>query len=140
DKGGETEGRFLLLRAQALPGGDIHRRANCLAAAAELGRRRRDMELVDEAVDLLRVGSGRLSFFDFVASMREPESSMNTARLNQVLKREKRSRKFPVSKWVPEYDEFEEDLDEDDDLESGEPDFVELSRLLDDLIPGQVKK
>ena len=53
-KGGATEARFLLLRAQALPGWEFERRNDCIAAATELARRQRDMALVDEAVDLRR--------------------------------------------------------------------------------------
>ena len=141
-KGGETEGRFVLLRARALPGGDVQRRADCLAAAAELGRRHRDMDLVDEAVDLQRGGSGRgrPSFFDWVVSMHEPDSSMSTARLNQVLKREKRSRKFPVSKWAPEYDSFGEAVDEEDDLAFDQSALEDISRLVDEMGQAQAKK
>jgi hypothetical protein len=140
DKGGDTEGRFVLMRARALPGGDVQRRGDCLAAAAELGRRHRDMDLVDEAVDLQRGGSGRPSFFDWVVSMHEPDSSMSTARLNQVLKREKRSRKFPVSKWAPEYDSFGEAVDEEDDFAFDQSDLEDISRLVDEMGQAQAKK
>jgi hypothetical protein len=140
DKGGDTEGRFVLMRARALPGGDVQRRGDCLAAAAELGRRHRDMDLVDEAVDLQRGGSGRPSFFDWVVSMHEPDSSMSTARLNQVLKREKRSRKFPVSKWAPEYDSFGEAVDEEDNFAFDQSDLEDISRLVDEMGQAQAKK
>lgn len=53
--------RFLLLRAQCVPFWDRSRRHQCISAAAELARRRRDMGLVGEAVELLR-GSGRRSY------------------------------------------------------------------------------
>jgi hypothetical protein len=140
DKGGDTEGRFVLMRARALPGGDVQRRGDCLAAAAELGRRHRDMDLVDEAVDLQRGGSGRPSFFDWVVSMHEPDSSMSTARLNQVLKREKRSRKLPVSKWVPEYEDFGVDADEEENIAFEEAALEDFSRMLDETVQAESKK
>jgi hypothetical protein len=140
DKGGDTEGRFVLMRARALPGGDVQRRADCLAAAAELGRRHRDMDLVDKAVDLQRGGSGRPSFLDWVVSMHEPDSSMSTARLNQVLKRERRSRKFPVSKWAPEYDDFGVDADEEENIAFEEAALEDFSRMLDETVQAESKK
>ena len=53
-RGGETEARFLLLRARSLPERQFERRAVCAAAAAELARHQRDSELVKEAVELVR--------------------------------------------------------------------------------------
>ena len=65
---------------------------------------------------------------------------MSTERLNQVLKREKRSRKFPVSKWVPEYDPFGEDVDEEEDIAFEEAELEEFGRILDDLGRAKAKK
>ncbi|MGO8792215.1 MAG: hypothetical protein ACLQVL_33170 [Terriglobia bacterium] len=142
DKGGDAEGRFVLMRARALPGGDVRRRTDCLAAAAELGRRYRDVDLVDQAVDLQRGGSGRPNFLDWAYSMEEPAASLSTERLNQVLKREKRARKFPVSSWAPEseYEPFDDDLDEEDDDDLDQVDLEEFSRLLDEMGRAQPRK
>jgi hypothetical protein len=139
-RGGDTEGRFLLLRARALPGGEVQRRTDCLAAAAELGRRHRDMDLVDEAVDLQRGGFGRPSFLDWIYSTHEPSTSLSTEKLNQVLEREKRSRKFPASKRAPEFDPFGEDVDEEEDIAFEEAELEEFGRILDDLGRAKEKK
>jgi hypothetical protein len=53
-RGGETEARFLLLRARSMPERQGDRHAICAAAAAELARPHRDMETIGEAVDLVR--------------------------------------------------------------------------------------
>jgi hypothetical protein len=53
-RGGPLEAHFLLLRARALPGGDGERYVVLAAAAAELGRFHRDMEVVDRAVEIVR--------------------------------------------------------------------------------------
>jgi hypothetical protein len=53
-RGGDTEARFLVLRARSLPERQGTRHAICAAAAAELARPHRDMETVGEAVDLVR--------------------------------------------------------------------------------------
>jgi hypothetical protein len=53
-RGGATEASFLLLRAQALPDNASDLRTTALAAAAlALGRQHRDMEVVDEAAEIL---------------------------------------------------------------------------------------
>jgi len=63
ERGGATEARFLLLRARSLPNWQVDRRAVCAAAAAELARQQRDLQLVEEAVELVRgrFDSGRPS-------------------------------------------------------------------------------
>jgi hypothetical protein len=53
ERGGATEARFLLLRARSVAG-QFGRRVVCAKAAAELGRQQQDMELVEEAVELVR--------------------------------------------------------------------------------------
>jgi hypothetical protein len=53
-RGGETEARFLVLRARSMPKHQGTRHMICAAAAAELARPHRDMETVGEAVDLVR--------------------------------------------------------------------------------------
>jgi len=53
-RGGSSEAHFLLLRARAIPAGHGERYLALAAAAAELGRFHRDMEVVDKAVEILR--------------------------------------------------------------------------------------
>jgi hypothetical protein len=53
ERGGATEVRFLLLRAQSLTG-PFGRRVVCAKAAAVLGRQQQDTELVEAAVELVR--------------------------------------------------------------------------------------
>jgi hypothetical protein len=143
-KGGDSEGRFLLLRAQALPGWEFERRADCIAAAAELGRRRRDMTLVDEAVELKR-GRGRrgMDFLDWLAAADEDAFSMSAEQVSAVLKREKQSSKFPAFKPAPFRDSFEEDAffdDEEAEDVIDEPTFEEIARLLLDRAEAQAKR
>lgn len=53
ERGGATEARFLLLRSKSLPKGLRDRRMVCAAAALELARQHRDMDLVADAVQAL---------------------------------------------------------------------------------------
>ncbi len=53
ERGGVTEAKFLLLRSKSLPKGLRDRRMVCAAAAVELARQCRDMELVADAVQAL---------------------------------------------------------------------------------------
>jgi hypothetical protein len=54
ERGGSSEAYFLLLRARAVPAGEAQRYVALTAAAAELGRFHRDMEVVDKAVEIVR--------------------------------------------------------------------------------------
>jgi len=145
-KGGDTEGRFLLLRARALPEWEFERRADCLAAAAELGRRCRDMDLVDEAVELQRGRAGRrLGFPDWLDSMSGPAFSMSSEELNRVLKREKQSPKFPVYNWAPDRVPFDREAfceDQEDELDIEQGMLDEFARLVLELerAPGKRKR
>jgi hypothetical protein len=141
-KGSDTEGRFLLLRARALPEWEFARRADCIAVAAELGRRRRDMDLVDEAVELRRGRrSRRASFFDLIDEAGESVLSLKPERLNTVLKREKQSPKFPAynpSSFRAPYrdDRFPQGHWEEDDDDEDMPELQELEEfgeLVDEL-------
>ncbi|MGD9289890.1 MAG: hypothetical protein PVG74_19890, partial [Desulfobacterales bacterium] len=51
-KQGAATARFLLLRARSLPIWEIERRDDCLTAVIELARRERDLDLIDEAIEL----------------------------------------------------------------------------------------
>lgn len=135
-KGGATEARFLLLRGQALPGWEFSRRDQCFVAAAELARRQRDMDLAEEAVELLRSCS-------IGAARREPDSfSMSSGEVQETLERERKASKFPVLSperlapdfrsggWDEEIEEIEEENEEEDD-DSFEPmGFRELTKLI----------
>ena len=141
-RGGATEARFLLLRARALPSWEFERRSDCLAVAAELARRQRDMALVDEAVDLRRGHGGLgIDFLDPLATMDEHAFSRTTEQVNAVLKREKQSRTFPVQEPEPFYDRFgEEDEADEKDEEDELPTFGDIARLLLESAKAKVKK
>jgi tetratricopeptide (TPR) repeat protein len=83
DRGGPTEAYFLLLRARALPDGYNDRYEALTAAAAELGRLHRDMEVVDRAVE-----AGRDPYDN------EPRS-LTADQARGVLAKEKASPEFP---------------------------------------------
>jgi hypothetical protein len=143
-KGGDSEARFLLLRAQALPEWEFERRADCIAAAAELGRRRRDMALVDEAVELKRGrGKRRMDFLDWLVSADEDAFSMSTEQISTVLKREKQSSRLPAYKPAQSHDPFEEDAffdDEDAEEANHEPTLGDIARLLVEMAEAELKK
>jgi hypothetical protein len=143
-KGGDAEVRFLLLRARALPEWEFERRADCIAAAAEVGRRRRDMTLVDEAVELQRGHRGRgRDFLDWVTSVDGRAFSRTSEQVNAVLKREKQSRTFPAYKPVPFSDRFEDDAfsdDEEEDEDNYQPTMNDIAQLLLELAKAEGKK
>ena len=58
ERGGPTSAQFLLLRAKLLARGHEDRRAVCATAAAELARQQRDMQVVEEAVEVARRALG----------------------------------------------------------------------------------
>jgi hypothetical protein len=88
ERGGPTEAYFLLLRARALPEGLGERYDVVLAAAAELGRLHRDMDVVSQAVE-----AGRGPFDD-------NPLSLTADRAREVLRKEKESPAFP-SRYSP---------------------------------------
>ena len=91
ERGGPTEGRFLLLRARSLPEWQGERRAVCAAAAAEFARRERDVELLREAVGWL----GGLGFEAFSITADEGD---------EVLQKEKAAPEFPTgTRKGPDY-------------------------------------
>ena len=119
-QGGATA-RFLLLRARSLPVWEVDRRDDCITAAIELARRERDMDLIDEAIELRRNGN-RLPFgfsiFDHVIG--ESNFSMETEELNEVLQLEKEAREYPSNMPDDFFDDFDDDDDDDDDDDYGE--------------------
>ncbi|MEE4604547.1 MAG: hypothetical protein V2J65_24910 [Desulfobacteraceae bacterium] len=109
---GVTVARFLLLRARSLPGWEIDRQDDCITAAIELARRERDLDLIDEAIELRRNGNGwPFGFSIFNPIIGKDKPSMDTEALNQVLQREKNAREYPSSMM----DDFIDDFDDDDD-------------------------
>jgi hypothetical protein len=127
EMGGDREARFLLLRARALPEWEFERRDDCITAAVELGRRRRDTPVINEAVELRR---GRRNtktiFFDWLDSEDWHDFSMTTEEIHEVLEREKRSPTFPTYRSAPFRAPFSREtmfLD-DEDLENDDEPFT----------------
>jgi hypothetical protein len=88
--------KFLLLRARSLPAWEGDRQDDCIAAAIELARRERDMDLIDEAIELRRNGNGfQFGFSIFGSMINERNTSMEADELNQVLQFEKEAREYP---------------------------------------------
>lgn len=133
ERGGATEAGFLLLRARSLPRGG-ERWAVCAVAAAQLARQQRQMDVVDEAVELLAVSP----FVD--------DLTLTPEQARTVVQKEKAERAFPTAyRRGPDYgDLFGEGLcdcpncrrargeamspSEDFDEEDGE---VDLDAILD---------
>ena len=143
-KGGDGEARFLLLRAQALPESEFERQADCLAAVAELGRRRRDMSLVAEAVELRRGERGRkMDFFDWMTPSGKEAFSMTTEQVSTVLKREKQLPTFPAYKPAPIRGAFDEDAffdDEGAEEDNEEPTSEDIAQFLREMAQAEAKK
>jgi hypothetical protein len=112
-KQGASTARFLLLRARSLPTWEIERKDDCLTAAIELARRERDLDLIDEAIELRRNGNRMPFGFSLFNSMiGEDKPSMDAEELNDVLELEKEAREYP-SHYMS--DDFFGDYDDDDD-------------------------
>ena len=112
---GVSVARFLLLRARSLPGWEIDRQDDCITAAIELARRERDLDLIDEAIELRRNGAGwPFGFSIFSPIIGEDKPSMDTEALNQVLQREKEARDYPSSLMDVFLSDFDDDIDDDD--------------------------
>ena len=87
--GGPYEARFLLLRAQSLPRRLYERCVECLAVAAELARRQRDMDLVGEIVDVWHARRPWWAGGDAHPS----DLEVDAEQVPRVLERERRSRR-----------------------------------------------
>jgi hypothetical protein len=93
--GGDTQARFLLLRARALPEREFDRSNDCIAAAVELGRRQRDFSVIKEAVELRRARRNTMwSFLWWLDSESWHDFSMTTEEINAVLQREQQASQF----------------------------------------------
>jgi hypothetical protein len=94
-RGGSSEAEFLLLRAKALPDHDFVRRGVCAATAAELARRERNVELIEDAIEFLR---------DELAT---DGPSITLEQAAEVLRKEKAEPAFPKgAKRGPDYTAF----------------------------------
>ncbi len=138
ERGGPTEASFLLLRAKSLPQYQGGRRAVCASAAAQLARQQRQMDVVDNAVELIAD-----SFFD--------DLSFTPEQASMVVQKEKMERAFPTAyRPGPDYSDllgsglcncpkcrrargeavgpFEDFQDEDDEENDGD---LDLDAILD---------
>jgi hypothetical protein len=136
ERGGPSEATFLLLRARSLPYNE--RRAVCAAAAAQLARQQRQMDVVDKAVELL-AGSP----FD--------DLKITTEQAATVVRKEKAERAFSTAyRPGPDYSDLikiktvpcdcpdcrrarGEGSDAFEDFDEGEDDFDEIESLLDSM-------
>ena len=115
EMGGDQEARFLLLRARALPEWELGRRDDCIAATVELGRRRGDMAIINEAIELRRGRpSGMTRFLDWLVSEDWHDFSMTTEEIQEVLQHEKHSRAFPGNRHAPLHVPYRETVFLDD--------------------------
>ncbi len=94
ERGGPTEATFLLLRARSLPKSGEGRWAVCAVGAAQLARQRRQMDVVEEAVELL-------------ADSRFDDLTLTPEQASTVARKEKAERAFPTARRPgPDYREF----------------------------------
>jgi hypothetical protein len=106
---GGAAARLLLLRARSLPIWQVDRQSDCIAAAIELARRARDMDLIDEAVELHRIGKRGLFGFSFFGNtIDEGNFSVGTEELSAILQTEKEAREYP-STMPADLDDFDGD-------------------------------
>jgi hypothetical protein len=145
ERGGDTEARFLLLRARALPEWEFERRDDCITAAAELGRRRRDTSVINEAVELRRGRRNAIpNFFDWFDSENWHDFSMTTEQLDEVLQRERHSPTFPTDRAVPFRVSFPREsmfLDDEDLENTDEPfSFEDLARLAAEMSQARARR
>jgi len=96
---GSSDARFLLIRAQSLPENETNRSSECLDAAAELARRNRDMQLLDQIVEERRESFSAFAtrIFDLPDERRE----LSETELNGILKRERKAVAYPAQKRSP---------------------------------------
>jgi hypothetical protein len=100
--GGPMQARFMFLRGKSLPYSLEARRQNCFAAALELARRVRDMDLVAEIADASRRTFNPFGGFNpFGPDMMDVNDlGMDEETLKKVADFERRTQKYPKgSKW-----------------------------------------
>ena len=84
ERGGTTEASFLVLRARSLPEYQEERRAVCAAAAAQIARQQRNMEVVEAAVEL-------------IADTSYTDLPLTAEQASTVVRKEKAARAFPTA-------------------------------------------
>jgi len=97
------EARFLLLRARSLPERAVERRQACFAAAAEIARRQRDMDLVADIVDHHQRATDQGWASIFGGSSWADDLRMDEEQWGQVLEQEKHAQPYPSSPWDDEF-------------------------------------
>uniref|UniRef100_Q01SX7 Uncharacterized protein n=1 Tax=Solibacter usitatus (strain Ellin6076) TaxID=234267 RepID=Q01SX7_SOLUE len=102
-QGTESHAQFLFLRAQSLPPWEDERRDLCLAAAAELARRRHDSEL------LTKIGLWRQVVSEFTGFGEFATAAPGTEEIGRLVEREIGDRDYPGT--PPDEDELEDDED-----------------------------
>jgi tetratricopeptide (TPR) repeat protein len=148
-RGGPSEARFLLLRARAIPPGHGPRYVALAAAAAELGRFHRDMDVVDRAVEIVRNPFGGESI------------SLKLEQARDVVRKELASSAFPGETFSPgpDYSDllplpakpcqcpecrrqrgepagvYEEDLFDEEEDDEPEFDEAEMERIFNQSLP-----
>jgi hypothetical protein len=129
---GTAAARFLLLRARSLPPWEMDRQEDCITAAIELARRERDLDLIDEAVELRRNGNGFKRGFSLFGFMIDDENrSMETEEVNHVLEREQAARAYPSGMT----DDFFYDADDDEDRNQSECRYCDAKNCPDRVAP-----
>jgi hypothetical protein len=93
---GEQQAKFMLLRAESLPTSEFDRRQDCFAAALELARRQRNMELAASIIDTIRRYGG---FY----AMNADEMRLTDDELAQILKHEQEYDKYGKNAWLGRY-------------------------------------
>ena len=132
---------FLLLRARSLPSLEVSRKNDCIDAAIALARRERDMDLIDEAIELRRNANGP-SFFSPVRDRRMKEKIFSTdpEGIKGVLMREREDREYPASSFGSPFEDFDDD-DEYDDHDSDRCRHCDIEDCPDrtaEYVPGDV--
>ncbi len=106
----KNSARFLKIRAQSIPDYCRHRRTECFAAAAELARCERDMELVSEIIDEMRRSTFGFGFGFGPAYTRD--MSMSREAVDDILEAESKDMKYPKDIY-DDYDYPEDGYDDD---------------------------
>jgi hypothetical protein len=130
ERGGADEPAFLLLRARALPPRDALRRVICAAAAAELARHIRNVDVAGQALDFIR------------GELKTAAPPMSRTDAESVLGKEKRAQNPPkANDRGPDYSDFtlqqcdcpgcrrargEDVEDEEEEEEEEDSDFEEI--------------
>jgi hypothetical protein len=117
-RGGTDMAKFMLLRAISLPVWAWQLRDDCIAATIELARRQRDMDTLDEAIELQRETSlfSRTPFLGEYITNRT-DSSMDSEKLHTLIEQEKGSSEYPLFQSPAHGSFFDDDDDDDDDFD-----------------------